>query len=152
VHRLSYNPEEDFSWRGHREMYFTVWAKNTNEYCEVHNSETYELSYGLEMFWDHSSRPAWPANTKIPISIHGKTYDYLPAELTQGWMIWTAPLKMVDFYVTLDRIWAQFKICLRAMSYKLQYSEDVPVTVECEDYAGNKLSQTFTFRTGDKPI
>lgn len=150
VHTLLYTPESGFSWQGHRSIQVEVRAKDTNTYCDIHNITAYTLTYGLDIFWDHTDKPVWAPDTKIPISIHGTTYDYLLAELGKGWMIWTAPLKMSDFYVILDRIWAQFKVCLRAMSYKLQYSEDVPVTIKCQDNSGNLLVYTFTFRTGDK--
>lgn len=156
VHRMHYNPENDYNWTGHRTIAFTVRAYNDDPLCDVYNEQTYKLVYGWEIYWHHAANKYDPFdfNKHLPVFVAAKTYEFVPSQFARSYMIWTSPGYQQDFRIFLKippKPYEDLGVGILAQSQYLQYSEDVTVEVECSDLDGNELIYSWTFTTEDKP-
>lgn len=155
IHRMHYNPENDYNWTGHRTLAFTVRAYNDDPLCDVYNEVTYKLNYGWQLYWHHSKDyDPFEFNKHLPVFIAAKTYEFVPSNYAKSYMIWTSPGYTQDFSVHLKippKPYEDLGVGILAQSQYLQYSEDVTVEIECKDLDGNELNYSWTFTTEDKP-
>jgi hypothetical protein len=159
VHRLHWDPHNDWNWTGNRAMHLTVESHNNNPACGVYNQNEYIIYYGWQTSWFHQAMkhqyPAWEFNHKLPIFISIKTDAFAPSRLNKSYMFWTSPGYTSNFSVSLfaKPIPLQdLKVGILAHSPALQYSEDVEVEISCKDMDGNELTYVWNFRTEDVPI
>ena len=156
VHRLHYDAG-NYDWDGHRTMQWRAHAQNNDSRCHVYNEDTYELLYGWHIFWLHGEniRP-FEFNKQLPVFISIKTQEYVPSPFSSSYMVWTAPARAAGLEVGVNALPVgtgnDFAVDLVAQSQYLQYSEDVEVTIFCQDMDGNELLYTWTFRTEDAPV
>jgi hypothetical protein len=158
MHRMHWDPNNDWNWKGNRAIQLTVEAHNNNPTCSVYNVNDYIIYYGWQTSWFHQAikdlYPAWDFNHKLPIFVSIKTDLFAPGLLNKSYMFWTSPGYKADFYVTLTPKPIpkdDLKIGILAYSQFLQYSEDVEIEVSCKDLDGNEMVYVWKFRTQDKP-
>jgi hypothetical protein len=157
-HRMHWDPGNHWDWIGNRAVHLTVESHNNDPTCDVYNREEYILFYGWQLNWWHQAVPnqipPFEFNTKFPIFVSVKTYDFAPSRSSKSYMLWSSPGYTCDLpvYIKPKPIPKEdLKVGILAQSQYLQYSEDVEVEVACKDLDGNELVYTWAFRTEDQP-
>jgi hypothetical protein len=159
VHRLHWDPHNDWNWTGNRAMHLIAESHNNNPVCGVYNQNEYIIYYGWQTSWFHQAMrnqyPAWEFNHKLPLFVSIKTDAFAPSRLNKSYMFWTSPGYTSGLEVTLmpkPIPIKNLKVGVLAQSPALQYSEDVEVEVYCKDMDGNEMTYVWNFRTEDAPI
>jgi hypothetical protein len=157
-HRLHWDPGNHWDWIGNRAIHLTVESHNNDPTCDVYNREEYILFYGWQLNWWHQAIPGnippFSYDTKFPVFVSMKTYDFAPSRGNLSWMYRTPAGYACDLpvYIKPKPIPKKdLKVGILAHSQYLQYSEDVEVEVTCKDLDGNELVYSWTFRTEDQP-